>query len=251
MLTPSHAVPFVGRRARPVVAGGYRMKRVVDFSVGLALAIATLPIVVVCAVVSAVRFGAWPFFVQMREGKDGVPFRFVKIRSMSKSAPKYADREQLREVEIGRWGNFIRNRHFDELPQFWQVVFGSMSLVGPRPMILSICERMDEDFRLVRQMVRPGVTGLWQVSEAGTRLVLEATHYDERYVEWASPSLDAWIMWKTIGQVFGAHQMTEDEVLDRVSLGSHFGPVRKRLGVEFHTLIDETPIVIPRPDSAA
>jgi hypothetical protein len=73
--------------------------------------------------------------------------------------------------------------------------------------------------------------------------VLEATHYDERYVEWASPSLDAWIVWKTIGQVLGAAQMSEAEVLDRVNLGSHFGPVRKRLGVEFHTLLDESPIL--------
>lgn len=248
VITPSHRVAVAGRRARPSVRSGYRLKRPVDLVVGLVLALATLPIVVVCAAVSAVRFGAWPFFVQYREGMHGVPFRFVKIRSMSKRAPKYADREQLGEVAIGRWGNFIRNRHLDELPQFWQVVFGSMSLVGPRPMITSICERMDEDFRAVRHAVRPGVTGLWQVSEAGTRLVLEATHYDERYVEWASPSLDAWIVWKTVGQVLGGRQMTEDEVLDRVSLGSHFGPVRKRLGVQFHTLIDETPIVMLRPE---
>lgn len=248
MITPSHRVRSAEPRQHFSGPHGYRLKRPVDFVLGLVLAVATLPLVVVCALVSAVRFGAWPFFVQYREGKDGVPFRFVKVRSMSKRAPKYADREQLAEVPIGRWGNFIRNRHLDELPQFWQVVAGSMSLVGPRPMIISICERMDDEFRAVRQMARPGVTGLWQVSEDGNRLVLEATHYDERYVEWASPSLDAWIVWKTVGQVLGARQMSEAEVLDRVSLGSPFGPVRKRRGVEFHTMLDETPIALPRPE---
>jgi lipopolysaccharide/colanic/teichoic acid biosynthesis glycosyltransferase len=211
------------------------------------LAVATLPLVVACAVVSAVHFRAWPFFTQVREGQHGQLFRFVKIRSLSKKAPKYADRDQLGDVHISRWGNFIRNRHIDELPQFWHVVGGSMSLVGPRPMIPGICDRMDDDFRAIRQLARPGVTGLWQISEDGTRLVLEATHYDERYVEWASPGLDLWIIVKTVFQVLGARQLTEDEVLDRSGRRLPFGPIRRRMQVEFSELIDATPIATGRP----
>jgi len=155
----------------------------------------------------------------------------------------------LSEVQISRWGNFIRGRHVDELPQFWHVVGGSMSLVGPRPMIPGICERMDDDFRAARQLARPGVTGLWQISEDGTRLVLEATHYDERYVEWASPGLDLWIIVKTVMQVLGARQLTETEVLDRLGRRVPFGPIRRRMSFEFSDLIDATPIAPNRPES--
>ena len=232
-------------RAALVVSGriphGYVLKRPVDAVVGLVLGVLTLPIVVVCAIVSAVHFRAWPFFMQVREGQHGHPFRFVKIRSLSKKAPKYADREQLGDVQISRWGNFIRNRHIDELPQFWHVVGGSMSLVGPRPMIPSICERMDDDFRSIRQLAKPGVTGLWQISEDGTRLVLEATHYDERYVEWASPGLDLWIIAKTVLQVLGGRQLTEIEVLDRLGRRIPFGPLRRKMSFEFSDLIGDSP----------
>ncbi|MFM7684950.1 MAG: sugar transferase [Actinomycetota bacterium] len=221
---------------------GYVLKRPADLVVGLALAILTLPVMLICALVSAVHFRAWPFFAQVREGQQGELFRFVKIRSLSKHAPPYADREQLGEVHISRWGSFIRNRHIDELPQFWHVVGGSMSLVGPRPMIPGICERMDDEFRAVRQLARPGVSGLWQISEDGTRLVLEATHYDERYVEWASPGLDLWIIAKTVMQVAGARPLTEAEVLDRLGRQVPFGPLRRRMSFELSDLIDVAPL---------
>ena len=142
----------------------------------------------------------------------------------------------------------LRVRHIDELPQLWHVVGGSMSLVGPRPMIPGICERMDDDFRAIRQLAKPGVTGLWQISEDGTRLVLEATHYDERYVEWASPGLDLWIIAKTVLQVLGARQLTEIEVLDRLGRRIPFGPLRRKMSFEFSDLIDATPIATLRPE---
>jgi lipopolysaccharide/colanic/teichoic acid biosynthesis glycosyltransferase len=249
MLTVRMLDPQAARHGLAVAAQmshGYALKRPVDFVVGLLLALLTLPLVVVCAVVSAVHFRAWPFFTQVREGQHGELFRFVKIRSLSTKAPKYADREQLGDVEITRWGNFIRNRHIDELPQFWHVVGGSMSLVGPRPMIPGICERMDDEFRSIRQLARPGVTGLWQISEDGTRLVLEATHYDERYLEWASPRLDLWVIVKTVFQVLGARQLTEDEVLDRLDRHVPFGLIRRRTQVEFSELIDAKPVAPDR-----
>lgn len=245
--------PQTARNGQAVAAQiphGYLLKRPADLVVGLLLALATLPIVLVSAVVSAIHFRAWPFFTQVREGQHGELFKFVKIRSLSKQAPRYADREQLGEVEITRWGNFIRSRHIDELPQFWHVVGGSMSLVGPRPMIPGICERMDDEFRAIRQLARPGVTGLWQISEDGTRLVLEATHYDERYVEWASPGLDMWIIAKTVLQVLGGRQLAEAEVLDRLGRRVPFGPLRRRVSFEFSELIDATPISPTRPDQS-
>lgn len=196
----------------------YLGKRCLDLTLGLAFAVCTAPITLVCALVSAVVFRAWPFFVQYREGRDGLPFRFVKVRSLPTSTPQYADRQQLAAHETSRWGEFIRDRHLDELPQFWHVVSGSMSLVGPRPMIAGICERMEDEFRLVRHGARPGVTGLWQISEDGTRLVIEATHYDENYLEWASLRLDLWIIIETARQVLGKPRLSRKDLLLRVSL---------------------------------
>jgi lipopolysaccharide/colanic/teichoic acid biosynthesis glycosyltransferase len=87
-----------------------------------------------------------------------------------------------------------------------------MSIVGPRPMIESIVDRMHPHHQIHRHSVRPGVTGLWQISEAGSRLVLEATEYDAHYVEVASPRLDLWILWTTLKQCLGGKQIAFAEM---------------------------------------
>ena len=199
---------------------GYRFKHTIDFVVALAATILTLPVVAVASLVSAVMFRAQPFFVQNRVGVNGVPFRVIKIRSLSKTTAVYADRDQLAVVPVGRWGSFIRSTHIDELPQFWHVLSGKMSIVGPRPMIESIVDRMHPHHQTHRHTVRPGVTGLWQISEAGSRLVLEATEYDAHYVEVASPRLDLWIVWITVMQTLGAKQVALNEMPAWVRSGS-------------------------------
>lgn len=201
---------------------GYRGKRAFDVIVGSALSLLTLPVVVVLAAVSAAKFRCWPFFVQSREGFGGNSFRFVKIRSLPRHAPAYADREQLGSVDVSRWGELLRNRHLDELPQFWLVVAGRMSLVGPRPMIRSICERMDHHHRYRRNAARPGVTGLWQISEDNARLVLEATHYDERYLRATCLGLDVWVLAVTALQVLGRRRLQPQQMPVWVQCGLGF-----------------------------
>ena len=191
---------------------GYRFKHTIDFVLALVAAILTLPVVVVASLVSAVMFRAQPFFVQNRVGVSGVPFRVIKIRSLPKTTAVYADRDQLAVVSVGRWGSFIRSTHIDELPQFWHVLSGKMSMVGPRPMIESIVDRMHSHHQTHRHSVRPGVTGLWQISEAGSRLVLEATEYDAHYVEAINLRLDCWIVWITVKQFLGGKQLVLAEI---------------------------------------
>ena len=218
----AEAVQPVSFEAPAAVDGrsGYRFKHTIDFVLALVAAILTLPVVAVASLVSAVMFRAQPFFVQNRVGVSGVPYRVIKIRSLSKSTAVYADRDQLAVVSVGRWGSFIRSTHIDELPQFWHVLSGKMSMVGPRPMIESIVDRMHPHHQAHRHSVRPGVTGLWQISEAGSRLVLEATEYDAHYVEVASPRLDFWIVWVTVTQALGANPVALSEMPAWVRSGS-------------------------------
>ena len=224
LVPTAEAVAVVAEAEQPVAAldgrSGYRFKHTIDFVLALVAAILTLPVVAVASLVSAVMFRAQPFFVQNRVGVNGVPFRVIKIRSLSKTTAVYADRDQLAVVSVGRWGSFIRSTHIDELPQFWHVLSGKMSMVGPRPMIESIVDRMHPHHQTHRHSVRPGVTGLWQISEAGSRLVLEATEYDAHYVEVASPRLDLWILWVTVTQALGANPVALNEMPAWVRSGS-------------------------------
>lgn len=199
---------FERLRSRTPSTTGYRLKRPVDLLLGVPLAVLATPLIGLLMLVSAIRFRARPLFVHGRVGWNGRQFPLYKIRSLSASAPQYADREELIDVEICRWGRFIRHHHFDELPQLWQVVRGDLALVGPRPMIDSIVDRMHPAHQTHRHSVRPGVTGLWQVSEARERLVLEAAEYDRHYVEFASLKLDLWILWVTLKQTLGASALT-------------------------------------------
>jgi lipopolysaccharide/colanic/teichoic acid biosynthesis glycosyltransferase len=182
----------------------YPLKRPVETVLAALLALVTLPVLLVIAALSAIKYRSWPFFVQQRVGLHGTRFGVIKIRSLPATTAPYADRDELDQTEIHGYGSFIRSTHLDELPQLWQVVTGTMGLVGPRPMIESIVNRMDPDHITARHTMRPGVTGLWQVSEYGSRLVLEASEYDTYYVTTANLRLDAWILWTTAKQTFGA-----------------------------------------------
>ncbi len=197
---------------------GYQSKRPVETCVAFVLAIVTLPLVVGLGLISMIAYRSWPFFVQRRVGRLGADLHVVKIRSLPKRTPPDADREQLDAVHVGPYGRFIRATHLDELPQLWQVVSGSMGLVGPRPMITSIVDRMHPVHRIERHEVRPGVTGLWQVSEYGSRLVLEAAEYDEYYITTASLQLDAWILWATVKQTFGGKPVKREALPPWITL---------------------------------
>lgn len=173
----------------------------VDVVVGLALAVAVLPMVVLSAVVVAVTLRTWPFFAQTRIGRNGRPFRFVKLRTLPRSIPPYTDKYALAEVKIPAFCRLLRDFHLDELPQLWLVVIGKMSLVGPRPEMPHLHRGMDGGFAALRTRIRPGCTGLWQISQGATRLIHETPEYDIHYVRSASMRLDLWIVLRTVALV--------------------------------------------------
>jgi lipopolysaccharide/colanic/teichoic acid biosynthesis glycosyltransferase len=147
-------------------------------------------------------------FRQTRVGLDGRNFTMLKFRSM------HIDFEQrladLRAANPGigmmfkmendpritRVGRFLRKYSLDELPQLFNVLMGSMSLVGPRPPLLSEVDAYEDHARR-RLLVTPGLTGLWQVSGRSLLSWEETVRLDLRYVENWTLSLDLLILWKT------------------------------------------------------
>jgi lipopolysaccharide/colanic/teichoic acid biosynthesis glycosyltransferase len=188
-------------------------KRVFDIAVGVLLSLLALPLVAVLATVSLVRFRAFPFFVQERIGLGGATIKCVKIRSLSPRVPAYLDKAALQQHGgEERWARVMRKLHLDELPQFWQVVAGTMSLVGPRPMIASIVARMPPEVAQIRHSVRPGITGPWQVSVDGSNLIDDACSYDIAYVRHATPMVDLRILLNTATQALGAPKRPKYQV---------------------------------------
>lgn len=179
------------------------MRRLVDFVLALALGIVTAPLVLALAVGVAVAFRAWPFFTQLRVGVNGETMRFVKLRTLPTATPPYADKYAIQAIDPPAFAQLLRRFHLDELPQLYLVLLGRLSLVGPRPEMPTLHAEMPARFADTRVTVRPGCTGLWQISADCSRLILEAPEYDLFYIAHRSVRLDLWILWRTIFKVLG------------------------------------------------
>ncbi|MPZ68739.1 MAG: exopolysaccharide biosynthesis polyprenyl glycosylphosphotransferase [Actinobacteria bacterium] len=155
------------------------------------------------------------FFKQVRAGRDGEPFVCWKFRTMVADAEeRKAELEALNEgpgllfkvkedPRITKAGKFLRRFSLDELPQLRNVLKGEMSLVGPRPALPSEVEQFD-DWTRNRMKVKPGMTGLWQVSGRAETSFSDYVRYDLFYIQNWSLSLDLWILWRTFRAVLSA-----------------------------------------------
>ena len=137
---------------------------------------------------------------QLRAGKDGHPFTLFKFRSMHTSTAVQTHETWKGDSRVFLLGRFLREYHLDELPQLWNVLVGDMSLVGPRPTLLSQVERYTNHER-GRLKVRPGITGLAQVSGNNELDWDQRIEVDLEYVEHASFLLDLRILWRTLRTV--------------------------------------------------
>lgn len=180
------------------------MKRVIDVTLGTVLALLSIPIIALLAVVTALNLRAWPFFVQTRIGLNGAPFRIVKLRTLPASTNHYADKRAIESIPLTWISRVMRRTHLDELPQLFLVPTGRMSLVGPRPEMAFLHEQMPPSFARRRTEVRPGCTGLWQIGHHCAGLIGEAPEYDLHYVNNQSLLLDLWIVWRTMGMAVGS-----------------------------------------------
>ena len=205
------------------------LKRSLDVVLGLSLTIFTSPLVIFLAIGSALSFRAWPFFVQVRLGKNGKFFNFVKIRSLPTSTLATADKYDVSKIVNTRFGSFLRSLHLDEIPQFWLVVTGRMSLVGPRPEFPELAQKFDQQFVSVRTRVRPGITGPWQISVASRKLIGELPESDYLYVKSADLRFDFWILGRTFLEMLGRNPLTYEQVSSHSFVQRR---LRKRSAVE-------------------
>jgi lipopolysaccharide/colanic/teichoic acid biosynthesis glycosyltransferase len=190
-------------------------KPVIDRMGGLVLSVLTLPVLAVVVPLIWVKLGRPAIFRQQRVGLYGREFTVYKLRTMRPDRRQAAvnfdgtDRrlnhkspDDPRHVPLGR---FLRKWSLDEIPQFWNVALGHMSLVGPRPELPHLVESY-EPWQHRRHLVKPGITGLWQVSERGDIPMHEATDIDIEYVASLSLRMDLRVLLLTIPAALGSQK---------------------------------------------
>lgn len=201
-----------GRADRALNLSRTWWKRPFDLAVTVPLMVLALPLILVLAAVVRFDSPGPAFFLQERVGIGGSRFRMWKLRSMRTDArqeaheraaeawftdPTLARYKSLEDPRITRLGRYLRRSNLDELPQLFNVLRGEMSLVGPRPAIpyeLKFYRPQDFD----RQAVRPGITGVWQLSDRDRISATRMMELDARYVSTQSPWLDARILFDTL-----------------------------------------------------
>ncbi|MBU5443467.1 sugar transferase [Paenibacillus sp. MSJ-34] len=177
------------------------MKRIFDAAVSALLLVLFSPVLAVVAVLVKRELGSPVLFRQERTGRNGVNFRILKFRSMTNGTDAYGNLlpDQQR---LTRFGLFLRKSSLDEFPQLFSVLKGDMSLVGPRPLLPRYVPYYTERERL-RHTVRPGMTGLAQVSGRNALSWEERLELDVQYVENHSFRLDLKILLLTVKKVIG------------------------------------------------
>ncbi|WP_286423244.1 sugar transferase [Acinetobacter indicus] len=174
-------------------------KRFLDFVASLVVLILLSPIFLAVTILLGIANKGSPFFFQQRPGKNEKIFKIIKFKTMNDA--KDSDGNLLPDAErLTKVGNFIRKTSLDEIPQLINVIKGDMSLIGPRPLLVSYLDLYDE-FEKQRHNVRPGITGWAQVN--GRNAIDWETKFklDVYYVENLSLWLDIKIALKTIRNV--------------------------------------------------
>jgi lipopolysaccharide/colanic/teichoic acid biosynthesis glycosyltransferase len=183
----------------PTRRSGYRGKRAFDLAVaGLALVLAA-PLMACIALLVRWRLGRPVLFRQQRPGLHGAPFTINKFRTMRDARDEHGAPlpDSMRLTPLGR---LLRSTSLDELPELVNVLRGEMSIVGPRPLLLSYLERY-KPVQARRHEVRPGITGLAQVSGRNALAWDDRLALDVWYVDHQSLALDLRILARTLGQV--------------------------------------------------
>ena len=180
-------------------------KRLIDFVLSFVALVILFPLLMVLMVIGAIVMKGNPLFVQARpgmKGKDGKEkiFKLVKLRSMSNAKDK--DGNLLPDnIRLNKYGRFLRKTSLDELPELINILIGDMSIVGPRPLAVQYLPCFTEEERC-RHNVRPGLTGLAQVSGRNSLKWEEKFAYDLNYVRNITFKSDLKIILKTIETVF-------------------------------------------------
>lgn len=171
-------------------------KRVLDFALASILLIVFSPIILILGAINLVMFGRPILFSQARPGLNAEIFTMYKFRTMTN---RRDENGQLLsdDLRLTRWGKFLRSFSLDELPELWNVLCGDMSFVGPRPLLVEYLPRYS-DHQRIRHNVRPGITGLAQITGRNTLSWEEKFELDVSYVNTMSFMVDLKILVKTV-----------------------------------------------------
>lgn len=198
------------------------LKRLFDFFLSLLALLVLSPILIVLMIVGAIAMSGNPFFVQKRPGKkdkDGNEklFSLIKFRTMSNKKDK--DGNLLPDEErLNGYGKFLRSTSLDELPELLNILIGDMAIIGPRPQLVRDMVFMSKEQRH-RHDVRPGLSGLAQVSGRNNITWEQKFEYDLEYIKHISLLGDLKIIFRTIGKVFKREDTVREGTVSDIDFG--------------------------------
>jgi O-antigen biosynthesis protein WbqP len=173
------------------------VKRAVDITLAILLMLLLSPVYLILALVIKVQDGGPPIFRQKRIGKNCQEFLFYKFRSMPVNTPNVESNE-TQKIYVTNFGKFIRRTNLDELPQFYNVIRGDMSFIGPRPPIPTQTELINLRRLNGSLKMRPGLTGWAQVNSFDGMSFIEKAKFDGEYASKISFGFELLILFKTI-----------------------------------------------------
>ena len=211
--SPQEGIPFLTFEKSDISMQWRIVKRIFDVFFSVTLMVLLSPVFIGIGIAVLLTSG-WPiFYSQTRIGKHGKPFKIYKFRSMVKDADKMVEvqlstnsstRDATKSADdprITKVGRILRKYSLDELPQFLNVVLGSMSVVGPRPAVAKEVTQYNSIYER-RLIAKPGITGPWQISGRSDLDLRTSVALDLNYLINWSFTRDLWIIISTIGAVF-------------------------------------------------
>ena len=194
------------------------LKRVIDFTLSLVALSVLSPIFLILIVIGAIAMRGNPFFTQLRPGKNDKIFKLIKFRTMSNAKDK--DGNLLPDhVRLNKYGKFLRSTSIDELPELLNILVGTMAIVGPRPQLVRDMVFMSNEQRR-RHSVRPGLTGLAQVSGRNNITWEQKFEYDLQYIDNGITFLgDLKILFRTVGKVLKRSDTVREGTVSDLDFG--------------------------------
>ena len=198
-------------------------KRIIDFTLSLIALLILSPILLILAIIGAIAMRGNPFFVQLRPGKVNEKtgkekiFKLIKFRTMSNAKDKEGN-FLSDDVRLNKYGNMLRKTSLDELPELLNILIGDMSIVGPRPQLVRDMVFMTQEQR-ARHSIRPGLTGLAQVSGRNNITWEEKFDFDLEYMKKITLFGDIKIIFRTVGKVFKGSDVVREGTVSDMDFG--------------------------------